>query len=674
MVFDALLHLAEAGRESIGESGALCVDGLSDCLGAPVEGAFECGQALVDGVVERLDRGVERHFKRGDAGIESALEDAKAFVEGVADLGAMRSDARVEGVDIGFQAVGNALGVLAHALDDLAAIGLHRAVELRDVTRDQCAERAAVAGEFLGQLATLFTHQRLERGNAGGEGFVRAFGLARDLGDQRVDGDVEGFAHLVAAGEDVVRKTGAGLVHLRGEVDGAQLHLVQQRVAGILEGVVNLLGAQRDAVDDRIGTLFEVAGDALDAVVEQLMDVVGEFGEFVVDVAGFEIEVGGELFARLQHRVGGLVAGFLEAVEQVAAALAERDDHVVAGSSERAGNVVAALFQHVGDVVRHLVHARGDGVADDGDVLTQVDLHARDRVANLLGLADEVVALGGDVLKQGANADFVVAVGAFKRRNFVGDEGFQFAGTRNGALDAVAHRRDFTADRLTDGDHGIARDVLGLGEAHGHLRHGLGDHAQFLAAPGNARDEVEQDEGRDEHAGEADESQRAAVRADHGFERGQERDDQEARGGNPQSRENGGEGIGAAAGADALKRLEDRADGFAVVIGGLTAETDIAEIVFGRAERFVGQGRLVIGRLRWIGDVQRFLNRGEGDFSWVFDLRIFRHLLVRPCLFTHLKRGAATMCRRASPSLPHPAGHDCCGWWLVPHFRQHPIG
>jgi hypothetical protein len=67
-------------------------------------------------------------------------------------------------------------------------------------------------------------------------------------------------------------------------------------------------------------------------------------------------------------------------------------------------------------------------------------------------------------------------------------------------------------------------------------------------------------------------------------------------------------------------------------------------------ERFMGQGQLVVGRARWIGDVQRFLNRGEGNFSWVFDLRILRHLLVRPCLFTHFKEGAAVLF--AAPARP----------------------
>jgi hypothetical protein len=36
--------------------------------------------------------------------------------------------------------------------------------------------------------------------------------------------------------------------------------------------------------------------------------------------------------------------------------------------------------------------------------VAQVDLHAGDGAANLLGLADQIVALMGDVLQQRANA------------------------------------------------------------------------------------------------------------------------------------------------------------------------------------------------------------------------------------------------------------------------------
>ncbi len=257
------------------------------------------------------------------------------------------------------------------------------------------------------------------------------------------------------------------------------------------------------------------------------MNPIGEIDELVVNVAGLEIQAGGQPLAGIEHGAGGFRAGLFQPVQQVAAALAKRQDHVVAGIAQRAGNVFAALFQCAGDAFRDLVDARRDRVADQRDVVTQVDLYAGDGAANLLGLADQVVALMRDILQQGANPHFVVGIGALQRRYFIGDQGFQFAGARDRALDAVAHGRDFAADRLADGHHGIAGGALGLGEADGDLRHRLGDHPQFLAAPGKAGQEIEQQHGREKQRDEAGQRQRAAAALAHeGLQRGQEADGQ----------------------------------------------------------------------------------------------------------------------------------------------------
>ena len=228
------------------------------------------------------------------------------------------------------------------------------------------------------------------------------------------------------------------------------------------------------------------------------MDAVGEIDEFVVHMAGLEVEAGGQPFGCVEHGARGLGARFLETVEQVAAALAEREDHVVAGIAERSRDVGAAFLQRAGDALGDFVDAGGDRIRDQRDVVAQVDLHAGNRAAHLFGLTDQVVALMGDVLQQRADPHLVVGIGAFQRRDFVGDQGFQFARARNRALDAVAHRGDFAPDRLADGHHGIARRALGLGETNCDLRHRLRDHPQFLAAPGKVRQEIEQQDRRKE--------------------------------------------------------------------------------------------------------------------------------------------------------------------------------
>ena len=314
---------------------------------------------------------------------------------------------------------------------------------------------------------------------------------------------------------------------------------------------------------------LELAGDAVDAVVQHLVDAVGEVDELVVHVAGLEVEAGGQPLGGVEHGAGGLGARFLEAVEQVAAALAEREDHVVAGIGQRRGDVGAALFQRAGDALCDLVDARCDRVRDQRDVVAQIDLHAGDGAAHLLGLADQIVALMRDVLQQRADAHFVVGIGAFQRRDFVGDQRFQFARARDRALDAVAHRRDLAADGLADRHHGVACGGFGIGEAHRDLRHRLRDHAQFLAAPGEAREEIEQQHRREEQRRKAGDDEHAAgTLADRGLQRGPEGGRQKRTADQPDDAEQRRQRIDAARGPALLDRLQHLADGFAVVIGG----------------------------------------------------------------------------------------------------------
>ncbi len=473
----------------------------------------------------------------------------------------------VEGVDIGLQAVGDVLGALPHALDDIAAEGLHRAVEFRDVAGDQRAERAGVAGEFLGELAAVVLHQVVERAHLQRQRIVRGLGLAHHLGDQRIDGDVERLARLVAGRHDLAGEAVAGVVDLADEVIAAQLELEQQRVRGVLQGVVDLFGAVGDAVDDRRRTLLKLAGDAVDALVQHLVDAIGQVDELVMDVAGLEVEAGGEPLGGVHHRAGGLGAGFLEAVEQVAAALAEREDHVVAGMAQRRRDVLAALFQCAGDALGDLVDARGDRVRDQRDVVAQIDLHAGDRAAHLLGLADQIVALVGDVLQQRADAHFVVGIGAFQRRHFVGNQGLEFAGARDRTLDAVAHRRDLAADRLTDRHHGIGGGVFRLGESHCDLRHRLRDHLHALTVRGEAGEIVEQEDRHGEQRGEAGEHQHAGALGHRSLQRGPERDGEDRAAEQPGAGADEEQREGVAGGTAALQRLQHLADGLAIIVG-----------------------------------------------------------------------------------------------------------
>ena len=178
--------------------------------------------------------------------------------------------------------------------------------------------------------------------------------------------------------------------------------------------------------------------------------------------------------------MSGLTACLFQPLQQVAAAFGERVDHAVAGAAERQRDVLALVCQRMGDALRGFAHAIGDEVADGGNVLAEVEMDAGDGVAYLLGLADQRVALAGEVVQQAANADFVVVIGPLQRGDLVMHERFQFGGARQRALHPVAHGGDFAANCVTDGNDQLVCHGLRLGETDGDFRHGLRDQPQFL--------------------------------------------------------------------------------------------------------------------------------------------------------------------------------------------------
>ena len=154
--------------------------------------------------------------------------------------------------------------------------------------------------------------------------------------------------------------------------------------------------------------------------------------------------------------------------------------------------------ERVGDPLRQLVDAFADHLAHGEDVVRQVDMHAVDGVAHLLGFADQGFALLGDAVDEAADAHLVVVVSAFERSDLVVDQGFQLRGARDRPLDAVAHGRDFAADRLADSHDRIVGDQLRFGEADSGSPHRLGDEPQFLRARHHVRQNEEEQDWRGE--------------------------------------------------------------------------------------------------------------------------------------------------------------------------------
>ena len=143
---------------------------------------------------------------------------------------------------------------------------------------------------------------------------------------------------------------------------------------------------------------------------------------------------------------------------------------------------------------------------------------------------------------------------------------FEFASAGEGALDAIAHGGDFAADGLGEDHHLFGAEAAGIGQANGDFAHGARRVAHFLEALGQGGDDVEESyrakggQGKHGHLNLAHAGAPDAERIDAGH-------------GQPASGNQGGDDISGALGA-VLERLQDLADGAAVVIGGLAGGAD----------------------------------------------------------------------------------------------------
>ena len=283
---------------------------------------------------------------------------------------------------------------------------------------------------------------------------------------------------------------------------------------------------------------------------------------------GLEIEAAGQLFAGGRDRARGFVAGARQALDQIAAALGELLDHGVADLAERERDVLALFRQRLGDALRRLVDLRPDDVADGRQIVREVDLDVADSGTHLLGLADQDIALVGELLQQAADAHFIVAVGALERGDLVLHQRLELAGARERALDAVAHGRDFAADRLADGDDGIPRHAFGLGQPHRDLRHRLRDQAQFLRPPRHVGDAEEEDDRQQRGGAEPDhDGRRRMSRAERRVEIREIGPGQRETAHHPGARKDRGDEIGGLR-RTALQRVQNMTDRPLVVVRG----------------------------------------------------------------------------------------------------------
>ena len=521
---ERLVDVIDLLADAFCELGAAHVDDIGDVRDALVQRADYLLAALGHGLGDVQHSRSERFVERLCAAIQGIAEACELLIKTGGDLRRLGGHAGIEIVQVIAHCGRDLLGTLTQPFNHLAAIRLHRPVELGQMARDKVAQRCGIARDPFSQLGTAVIEHVLEGLQPCGDHFAHRIAPVADHLAKGVHAVAQLVTHPLAALQDCVSDARAGLFQLGNDIAAAQAEVKDERIAGVLEGSIHLLDAARNGLGELIsgldrevrhllraighhiqyrrGLLGEALGDALEPHRHHVLKIGSDLGELIADVIGLEIQRGGQTVAGASNRLRGLPAGCLEPFEQVAPALAQRLDHCISGVAESARDVLGLLGQGMRDPPRRLVDLFGNELVDLRDIVTQIEMNAVDRVTDLGRLADERVALAAQVLQQRADTHFVVVVGMFECRYLVGHQRLELAGAGQRAFDAVAHGGDFAPDRLADRDYRFSRDRFRLGEAHGDFSHGLRNEPQFLGPPGHVREHVKEDDGSQEDSGE----------------------------------------------------------------------------------------------------------------------------------------------------------------------------
>jgi hypothetical protein len=216
------------------------------------------------------------------------------------------------------------------------------------------------------------------------------------------------------------------------------------------------------------------------------------------DVAGARFQRFGERGAGGRDDALDLVARAGQALDQLRAARGDVGGHAVARVGQSRRDVLPAPLQRPGHPRPRGVHGFDDALRRGVEVPGQGLVGAADRVADALGISDDRLALGDQLLHERADADLVVGVGALQGGDLAAHQGFELAGAGERPLHPVADGRDLAADGLGHGQDGVRGDGLGLGEADRHLAHGPRHLAQLARPHGQHGGDEEQEDRREQ--------------------------------------------------------------------------------------------------------------------------------------------------------------------------------
>jgi len=400
----------------------------------------------------------------------------------------------------------------------------------------------ALLGEAGNHLVSALAEILADFAQAGGDFLAHAGAASAELFGNAVTRRFEAFVDLAAARGEALFELARGV-----------LQIAAQLLALIGEGAVDLIPRLGQRARDALGALQDLAGKRAAGFLERGAEFVG---------AGRDR--GGELLAGLRDARAHFVGDAAEALHQFLAPRGHVVDDLFAGAAQSGGDVFATAFDRAADTVAGGGNRLDDALGGLVEILREGLVRAGDRPADALGIGDDRLPLGDQLVDQRTDADFIVGIGALQCRDFAAHQRFELTRTGQRPLDTVTDGGDFAAHGLRNGQNRIGREALGLRQTHGDFAHRPRDQLHFLGAD-RENGGGEEENRRYQHDGAGNRRLRRTPASDHGTKAAIEagKADQRA---DPGERGRSGISIGHAGRAH-LQRLHQHADALAVVIG-----------------------------------------------------------------------------------------------------------
>ena len=531
---DRLLKRTELFGERPGHAVAMFADAVGRVIGA-----------LRDDALERREP-----LGQSPGRAVALLRDAVRLMgDAVRGLARRRRDRLLERREFFGERAGHAVAMLADAVGRVIGAFRDKVFEGGDLFGERRLHMGAVARHALGDFGALGQHDLLERAQAFGQCFGhavtlhadRAHGFDRDRRETLLHG-VGVFAKLQRGLRQIARQIVVQRLAARSEVVARDLvgggqqsveltlgalehgarafdmlaHPRGEPLGGIGQRRVERAALRRERLFEPPAHIGEprretvvLAADGFRQSQAKRLDALDHAGAMIVEAARQRVADDGEARLDIADALGEAlrhaVARRADLVRHFVAGLRERRDQPVAMPEELPLDAAAGAFQREPDFLALLAERRRDAIAGGADLLGEMRRGARHlrrqrvasavkRRARVVGVQNDGLALMREFVDQQSDAALVFAVGAFEVRYLGAHDHFEFAGARQRALDAVAHRRGFAADRLRERNDLFGRDGLGLDQADRRLGHRLGDETHLMrAARRDAGDEQEHD-------------------------------------------------------------------------------------------------------------------------------------------------------------------------------------